>query len=129
MEAVNTVVDVQSSFMNLKEIELEKVRDDVMNIIAPGEDIIQAFKTVRDQVVFTDKRVITVNVQNLVGKRVSYFSYPYSKIQYYGIETAGVLDIDSELILAFSDGIKLTFDFRSRVDIKAISANIQKYTM
>lgn len=129
MEAVNTGVDIQSSFVNLKEIELEKVRDDVMNIIAPGEDIIQAFKTVRDQVVFTDKRVITVNVQNLVGKRVSYFSYPYSKIQYYGIETAGVLDIDSELILAFSDGIKLTFDFRSRVDIKAISANIQKYTM
>ena len=129
MEAVNTGVDIQSSFMNLKEIDLDKVRDDVMNVIAPGESIIQAFKTIRDQVIFTDKRVITVNVQNLVGKRVSFFSYPYSKIQYYGIETAGVLDIDSELILAFSDGIKLTFDFRSRVDIKNISANIQKYTM
>ena len=129
MEAVNTGVDIQSSFMNLKEIDLDKVRDDVMNVIAPGESIIQAFKTIRDQVIFTNKRVITVNVQNLVGKRVSFFSYPYSKIQYYGIETAGVLDIDSELILAFSDGIKLTFDFRSRVDIKNISANIQKYTM
>ena len=129
MEAVNTGVDIQSSFMNLKEIDLDKVRDDVMNVIAPGESIIQAFKTIRDQVIFTDKRVITVNVQNLVGKRVSFFSYPYSKIQYYGIETAGVLDIDSELILAFSDGIKLTFDFRSRVDIKSICANIQQYTM
>lgn len=129
MEGVKNGVEVQSNFMNLKEISIDKVREDVLSVLAPGENVIQVFKTVRDQVIFTDKRVMTVNVQNLVGKRVAFFSYPYSKIQYYGIETAGVFDIDSELILAFADGIQLTFDFKSRVDIKRISSTIQQYIM
>ncbi len=56
-----------------------------------------------------------VNVKGITSKKIAYFSYPYSKIQYYGIETAGLLDIDSELI-AFSDGKRLQFDFQANID-------------
>lgn len=97
--------------------------------LTPGEDIIQASKTVRDQVIFTNKRVLVVNVQGLVGKKVSYFSYPYSKVQYFGVETVGVLDIDSELVLMFSNGAKLQFDFQSQVNIKAICATISQFVL
>ena len=96
-------------------------------MLVTGENIIQCFQTVRDQVVFTDKRVIVVNVQGITGKKTSYFSYPYSKVLYFGIETAGVLDIDSELIMTFANGTVLQFDFRSKVDIKGICSNIQQY--
>ena len=89
--------------MNLKEIPNSSVRSEVIGLFVPGEEVVQFFQSVRDQVVFTNKRVFVVNVQGITGKKVSYFSYPYSKIQYYGIETAGVLDIDSELILAFRE--------------------------
>lgn len=41
-------------------------------------------------------------------------SSPYSKVRYFGVETAGLLDIDSELILAFSNGEKLQFDFKTK---------------
>ncbi len=85
-----------------------------------------AFQTVRDQVIFTNKRIFVVNVQGITGKKVSYFSYPYSKVQYFGVETAGLLDIDSELILAFSNGAKLTFDFKSNVNIRELSSLIFK---
>ena len=70
-----------------------------------------------------------MNVQGITGKKVSYFSYPYSKVQYFGIETAGVLDIDSELILVFSDGNRLQFDFKSKVDIQKISALIASFVL
>ena len=70
-----------------------------------------------------------VNVQGITGKKISYFSYPYSKVQYYGIETAGVLNIDSELVLAFSNGARLQFDFKSQVDIKKICANISAFIL
>lgn len=50
-------------------------------------------------------------------------------MQYFGIETAGILDVDSELLLVFSDGNQLQFDFRSRVDIKRICANISAYIL
>ena len=90
-------------------------------MLVTGENIIQCFQTVRDQVVFTDKRVIVVNVQGITGKKTSYFSYPYSKVLYFGIETAGVLDIDSELIMTFANGTVLQFDFRHQ-------RNLFKYT-
>ncbi|MDD7044532.1 MAG: PH domain-containing protein, partial [Anaerococcus sp.] len=59
-----------------------------MNFLIRDEDIIQAFETIRDQVVFTTKRIFVINVQGVTGKKIAYISYPYSKIQYFGIETA-----------------------------------------
>lgn len=118
-----------SNFMNLKEIDGSKVRSDVMTLLVPDERIISAFSTVRDQVIFTTKRIFVINVQGMTGKKVSYFSYPYSKIQYFGIETAGILDIDSELVACFSNGRTLSFDFRSKVNIKQISALISQYIL
>lgn len=129
MPTINTGVRLDSQFMNLKEIDLSEVRQEVNQLLVTGEEIIAAFKTIRDQVIITNKRIFVVNVQGITGKKTSYFSYPYSKIQYFGIETAGVLDIDSELVATFSNGTVLQFDFQSKVDIKRISALISNYIL
>ena len=127
MATVSSGIVLDANLMNLKAISLNEVRSEIPTLMVNGEEIVQAFQTIRDQVIFTNKRVFVVNVQGLVGKKISYFSYPYSKVQYYGIETAGLLDIDSELILAFSNGARLQFDFKSNVDIKHISSLISQY--
>ncbi|HCC02365.1 MAG TPA: PH domain-containing protein [Ruminococcaceae bacterium] len=129
MANISTGIIGDANLMNLKEIPNSSVRSEVIGLFVPGEEVVQFFQSVRDQVVFTNKRVFVVNVQGITGKKVSYFSYPYSKIQYYGIETAGVLDIDSELILAFSNGAHLQFDFKSKVDIKHICASISGFIL
>lgn len=129
MATVSTGIVGDANLMNLKEIPVGNIRREVTMFLTPNEEIIQAFQTVRDQVIFTSKRVMAMNVQGLTGKKVSYFSYPYSKIQYFGVETAGVLDIDSELILAFSNGAKLQFDFKSQVNIKEICATISQFVL
>lgn len=129
MANISTGIHLDSNFMNLKEIDKKEVRPEVADLLISGEKILYAFKTIRDQVIFTNNRIFVVNVQGITGKKISYFSYPYSKVQYYGIETAGLLDIDSELIIAFSNGEHLQFDFKTSVDIKAISALIAKYIL
>ena len=129
MPTVSSGILTESNFMNLKGISLNEIRPEVFELLIPGEEAVAAFSTVRDQVIFTTKRVFVVNVQGITGKKTSYFSYPYSKIQYFGVETAGVLDIDSELILAFSNGARLSFDFRSSVDIRGLSALISNYVL
>ena len=126
MASISSGIAMDSNIMNLKEISMREVRPEVPSLMVDSESIIMAFQTVRDQVIFTDKRIFVVNVQGITGKRVSYFSYPYSKIQFYGIETAGLLDIDSEIIFAFSNGTKLQLDFKSKVDIRMISKMISK---
>ena len=127
MPNINTGIKSDSQLLNLKEMPISEVKSETMQLLVPGEEIVAAFKTVRDQVLFTNKRIFVINTQGIVGKKVSYFSYPYSKIQYYGIETAGLLDIDSELIATFSNGTVLHFDFKSKVDIKKINALISSY--
>lgn len=100
-----------------------------MDITIDVEEIKCAFKTIRDQVVFTNSRIFVVNVKGVTGKKIAYFSYPYSKIQYYGIETAVFFDIDSELFIAFSNGNALQFDFRAGVDIRMINSLISKFVL
>ena len=129
MSSINTGIHTDSQFLNLKEIALSDVKGAAIQLLVPGEEVAAAFKTVRDQVLITTKRVLVINVQGVTGKKTSYLSYPYSKIQYYGIETAGVLDIDSELTVTFCNGNELQFDFRSQVDIKRISALISAYIL
>ena len=129
MATVSSGIATESNFMNLKEISLNDIRKEVYDLLINGEQPVAAFKTVRDQVIFTTKRIFVVNVQGITGKKTSYFSYPYSKVQFFGVETAGVLDIDCELILAFSNRTTLTFDFKSNVDIRKISALIAGFVL
>ncbi|MBR5071254.1 MAG: PH domain-containing protein [Oscillospiraceae bacterium] len=129
MPTINSDIDFSANLINLRKIEFSEVRPEVTSLLVNGEEIVQAFHTIRDQVIFTNKRVFVVNVQGLTGKRTSYFSYPYAKVEYYGIETAGVLDTDSELVMAFSDGARLFFDFKSNVDIRQISELISEYIL
>ena len=129
MSTIGSGIIGDSNTFNLKEINIEKVRKEVMNFLLKDEEIIQAFETIRDQVVFTTKRIFVINVQGITGKKIAYISYPYSKIQYFGIETAGMLDIDSELIIAFNDGNKPSFDFKKGVDTIEISKTISEFIL
>ena len=129
MPTVNTKLVTESNFLNLKSMDVNDINKHVFELLVPSEQAVMAFKTVRDQVIFTTKRIIVVNVQGITGKKTSYISYPYAKIQYFGIETAGVLDIDSELILAFSDQAQLSFDFKSNIDIRKLNSVIGQYIL
>ena len=109
-------------FQNAKYIKLKPVSDgDFLQIISPmmitGEEIVQAFKGMRDGVVFTNKRVFAINIQGVTGKKKDFTSLPYSKIQAYSVETAGLLDLDTELELWFSGVGKVKFEFVSSTDV------------
>ena len=129
MATISSGIMFDSNTFNLKEIDLKEIRNEVRGLLIDGEQPIMAFQTVRDQVIFTTKRILVVNVKGITGKKVAYFTYPYSKIQYFGIETAGLMDIDCELLLAFNDGNMLTMDFKSNVDIRQISNLIASYIL
>ena len=73
----------KNSVWNLKPISIDEVRKEVTILLISGESVVAAFKTIRDQLVFTNKRIISIDVQGLTGARKSFASLPYSKIQFF----------------------------------------------
>ena len=118
-----------SSFFKLSEVEPQTLSEDVSPLLVSGEEVLAAFKGIRDSVIFTNKRVIAVNVQGMTGKKRDYTSLPYSKVQAFSVETAGTFDIDAELDLWFSGMGTVRFEFKGKVDIRALAQLIGSYVL
>ena len=121
----------KNSVFNLKKIPIEQMNNNIPALLLEGERIIGVYKTIRDQVVFTDKRIITIDVQGITGKRQELFTLPYSKIQYFGVQTVGFAEIipDAELTLFFANNMKASFEFVGKCDILEIGKIISKYVL
>ncbi|MDO5138363.1 MAG: PH domain-containing protein [Oscillospiraceae bacterium] len=116
---------------NLTPINLNSIHNEVAGLMVNGERPLMAFKTIRDQLVFTNKRIISIDVQGITGKRRSFTSLPYSKVQFFAIQTPGFMELvpDSELFLHFTNGFEATFEFRGNVDIGQIGRIISEYVL
>lgn len=115
-------------FFKLKKSNVP-VPDVINKLLIPNEDVIGIYTALRDYVIFTNKRIIAVNVQGITGKKQDFTSLPYSKIQLFSVETAGVIDLDSELEVYFSGVGKIKFEFTGASDIVKIGRIISAYLL
>ena len=98
-------------------------------LFVPGEIFIGEYQAIRDYIIFTNKRAIAVNVQGVTGKKKDFTTLPYSKIQLFSVETAGILDLDSELDLYYSGIGLVKFEFTCESDIVNIARIIVEYLL
>lgn len=105
------------------------VAGEVTPLFVQGEELLAAFKGVRDYVVFSNKRLIAVNIQGITGKKRDYTSLPYSRIQAFSVETAGTFDLDAELDLWFSGLGKVRLEFKGKIDVRALSQLIASHVL
>ena len=118
-----------ADFLKLKPANDSAYADIIKPMFVSGEEIIGTFQAIRDGVVFTNKRIIVINVQGITGKKKDVTSLPYSKIQAYSVETAGVLDLDSELELWFSGLGRIKLEFVSRANVSEICKIISMHVL
>lgn len=117
------------SVFKLNSCDPATIYPQVAPLLIPDEHLVAAFKTTRDFVTFTNKRLIAANVQGVTGKKVDFTSLPYSKIQAFSIETAGNFDRDSELDLWFSGLGKVRLEFKADSDIRQLGQLIASYVL
>lgn len=117
------------SVFKLKLVKTGEVESTISPLLIANETIINVYKGIRDYVVFTNKRAISVNVQGMTGKKKDFTSLPYSKIQAFSVETAGVFDMDSELEMYFSGLGKVKFEFTGQSDIVKLGQLIGDYVL
>ena len=109
-----------ASFFKLRPVDAKTYSSVLAPMFVEGEDMIATFKGMRDGVVFTNKRIIAINVQGITGTKKDFSSLPYSKIQAFSVETAGILDLDSELEIWFSGLGTVKFEFASQANVSQI---------
>ena len=66
-------------------------------LLIDSEEIEMGFKLIRDTFIFTNKRLILVDVQGLTGSKTEYKSIAYKSITRFSVETAGTFDLEAEL--------------------------------
>ena len=101
----------------------------ITDFLINGEKVVGVYKSIRDGVVFTNKRIIAINVQGVTGKKQDYTSIPYSKISTFSLETAGLLDLDAELEIFISGVGKVKFQFTGNTNVKEICKAIAEFTI
>ncbi|MBE5813490.1 MAG: PH domain-containing protein [Clostridiales bacterium] len=116
-------------FLKLKRENVEDGNKVVGELLIENEQVLASFSSIRDKVVFTNGRIISVNVQGLTGMKRDFTSIPYSKIQMYSVETAGTVDFDSELTIWISGMGEFKFEFTSGSDIVGLSKMMSRYIL
>ena len=78
-------------------VDNAKLAEEYAQLLAEDETVEVGFVLVRDKIIFTNQRLIFIDIQGMTGKKVEYLSVPYSKVTKFNVETAGHFDLDADL--------------------------------
>ncbi len=99
--------------------QLSSTPNEISKILIEGEEVIAAFKSVRDYGAITNKRIIYGDKQGIIGKKVEIYSIPLGSIEMFSSENAGTLDLTSEFQLWTKIGT-MKMSFPRNIDIHKI---------
>ena len=109
---------------NAAETDIDDVKKDYGKLLGQNEQVIQAYKWVRDLLIFTDYRLILVDIQGATGKKVDYHSIPYKSIRHFAVESTGHFDLEAELKIwvAGLGAEPLVYTFSKDADVYRVQA-------
>ncbi|MDX1544480.1 MAG: PH domain-containing protein [Christiangramia sp.] len=116
---------------NAGAIEKEALQEKYGKLLIPSEEIEAGFKIIRDTFIFTNKRLILVDVQGITGNKIEYFSVLYKSITRFSVETAGSFDLDAELKIWISGEQHPSIQkrFNKKVDIYEVQKLLAQFTL
>ena len=116
---------------NAGSLDPETLQNDYAKLLIPSENIEAGFKLIRDTFIFTNKRLILVDVQGITGKKVEYFSVSYRSISRFSLETAGSFDLDAELKIWISGEQQPSIckKFNKSVDVYEVQKILAQFTL
>lgn len=107
---------------NAGSISKEQLDEKYGRLLTESEEIELGFSLLRDIFMFTNKRLILIDIQGLTGKKQEYLSLPYRHISRFSLETAGTFDLDAELKIWISSENEpsVSKKFNKSIDIYAV---------
>lgn len=82
---------------NAGAVSLDDLNKKFGQLLTEGETMELGFKLIRDTFIFSNKRLILIEVQGITGSKTEYKSVSYKSISRFSVETAGTFELDAEL--------------------------------
>ena len=111
-------------------VENKKFYSEYGQLLVDGEIIEVGFVVFRDTLLFTNKRLILVDIQGISGQQIEYLSIPYDKIAKFSLQTGGSFDLNAELKLWIgNDTIPLEKKFNKDVNIYEVHKLLARHVL
>jgi len=121
---------LQGLFGNATEVNAKELQKELDALLTDDEQVVKAFKIIRDMFVFTDKRLILIDKKGVTGKKAEYHSIPYKSISHFSVETAGTFDMDAQLkIYVSSNPTPIEREFKRGTDIIGVQKTLAQYLL
>lgn len=106
--------------LNATPVDPHELIDKHREALTDGETVYFAYKTIRDYIVFTSWRVLSINVQGLTGSKREYLTVPYRSITAFSVESAGTFDLDAEVTIYLSGHDPIEFKIGRNSDVRGL---------
>lgn len=117
-------------FGNAAEVDVKKLQPVLEALLTDGEQVVRGFRLVRDLFVFTDKRLVLIDYQGMMGKKAEYHSIPYKSISHFSVETAGTFDMDAEMkIYISSNPNPIQREFKRGGDLVGVQKTLAHFVL
>lgn len=113
-------IDLLAKFSVIEKVDQNDGNNLFGIFLVENEKVILNYKHVRDRVIFTDKKIIAIDVQGLTGVKKEFKFFPYSKISSFSVETSGNFDADSDFKIWVSGYGCFAIKFAKKLNIQEI---------
>jgi len=116
---------------NASKVSTEKLNKKYEKLLIENESVELGFELLRDVFMFTNKRLILIDVQGITGSKIEYRSMPYKHISRFSLETAGTFELDAELKIWISSENSPTVSkkFNKSIDVYEVQKFLAEKVM
>lgn len=114
------MAEIQPKIIGLMNTNLEDGRDLFEFLISDQEEVLLSYKSVRDRLIVTSKKLLIIDIQGVTGRKKEYMVLPFSKLTGFSCESAGTFDLDAELKVWASAINQMEFQFLKGTDIRPL---------
>ncbi len=120
-----------SIFGNASEKDPVQLHDKYEKLLCTDEKIELGFHIIKDTFLFTNKRMILIAKENLIGNKIEYTSVAYKSISRFSVQTAGVFDLDAELRIWVSSELEpsIVTKFNSSVNVYEVQKVLAHFVL
>jgi hypothetical protein len=108
---------IASSFFFHSRINDSELKEELKNYISDNEKVMISYKSQRDIVIFTDKRIVLIDKKGIRGFRRTIYSLPYTSISSYQLD---VRKFDSKLSIIMDSAHMVMMNFTKGISLEEV---------